>query len=131
LGIVAQRLARSLCIACKEWYPAEESEYDKLAGLYGAEAFAARFGPWTRDFSLWKSKGCERCAQSGYKGRVALHELLVVDETIRELVQHKGSIQDLRRAAAAGGMTTLLQDGIEKVVGGKTDLRQVQAVCSR
>jgi type II secretory ATPase GspE/PulE/Tfp pilus assembly ATPase PilB-like protein len=80
---------------------------------------------------LWSGKGCDSCGGSGYRGRVALHELLVNDDDIKKSIAHKGSIDEIRRLAQKGGMSTLLQDGIEKAAAGLTDLKQVMAVCSR
>lgn len=99
---------------------------------YGHEAFQAMlkeehpFG-----LKLWKCKGCQACGQSGYKGRVALHELLVGSDELKRCMQRKAPIDDIRRVAAEGGMITLLQDGVRKVMDGLTDLKQVLAVCSR
>ncbi|MBN1605253.1 MAG: hypothetical protein JW940_01395 [Polyangiaceae bacterium] len=71
------------------------------------------------------------CSNTGYRGRLGLHELLVADDGIKRAIQRKSSVEELRNLAVAGGMTTLLQDGISKVLSGHTDLKQVLAVCSR
>jgi type II secretory ATPase GspE/PulE/Tfp pilus assembly ATPase PilB-like protein len=62
---------------------------------------------------------------------VALHELLVTNDVMKHAIQHKAPVGEIRALAQKGGMTTLLQDGIEKVIAGQTDLKQVLAVCSR
>jgi type II secretory ATPase GspE/PulE/Tfp pilus assembly ATPase PilB-like protein len=62
---------------------------------------------------------------------LALHELLITDDAMKDAIQHKASVGEIRGLAHQGGMSTLLQDGIEKVVAGHTDLKQVLAVCSR
>ena len=80
---------------------------------------------------LWKCNGCQACGQSGYKGRVALHELLVGSDDLKRSIQKKAPIDEIRKIAAEGGMVTLLQDGVRKVIDGLTDLKQVLAVCSR
>jgi type II secretory ATPase GspE/PulE/Tfp pilus assembly ATPase PilB-like protein len=82
-------------------------------------------------FRLWRAKGCQVCSGTGYKGRIALHELLVADDGIKQAVQRRASAEEIRHLGVATGMTTLLQDGIEKVMTGLTDLKQVLAVCSR
>lgn len=132
LGVLAQRLTRTLCKQCRTRTPAEPKEKDELKSLYGSTVFddmlrAHDIG----DLWLWRPVGCEACAKSGYRGRIALHELLVTDDEMKQSIQHKAPVGEIRAHAQRGGMTTLLQDGIEKVVMGHTDLQQVLAVCSR
>jgi type II secretory ATPase GspE/PulE/Tfp pilus assembly ATPase PilB-like protein len=132
LGVLAQRLARGLCKQCREQYTPAASELDELGAAYGEEAFQALlkedhpFG-----LKLWKSSGCAACGNSGYKGRVALHELLVGSDDLKRSMQRKAPIDEIRKVAAEGGMVTLLQDGVRKVLEGLTDLKQALAVCSR
>ncbi len=124
LGVLAQRLARASCATCREPYTPDARELEELrasAGDHLAEL------PDT----LWRGAGCVGCNGTGLRGRVALHELLVVDDHVRDAVHHKASVAELRRRAVAGGMTTLLEDGIDKVVAGRTRLQEVLAVCSR
>jgi type II secretory ATPase GspE/PulE/Tfp pilus assembly ATPase PilB-like protein len=132
LCVLAQRLTRALCRQCREPYVGSAQEFGELAEAYGEEAFlgklGAMFGP---GFRLWRAKGCPACSGTGYKGRIPLHELLVADEAIKHAIQHKGGAEEIRRLAIAGGMTTLMQDGVEKVLAGLTDMKQVLAVCSR
>jgi type II secretory ATPase GspE/PulE/Tfp pilus assembly ATPase PilB-like protein len=132
LGVLAQRLARSLCSQCREQYVASESEVEELRQAYGPVRFEERlqpeFGP---EFKLWRAVGCTACAKSGYKGRLAIHELLVTSDAIKQAIQKRAPVDVLRTLAADGGMTTLLQDGIEKVLSGATDLPQILAVCAR
>jgi type II secretory ATPase GspE/PulE/Tfp pilus assembly ATPase PilB-like protein len=129
LGILAQRLARLLCPQCREPHEATPEEYAALLRDLGPETLEARgLGP---RFQSFRSRGCEACGGAGYKGRIGIHELMVVSDDLRRLIQRKGAIDDVRRLAAAGGMVTLLQDGLEKALAGKTDLRQVLAACSR
>ena len=80
---------------------------------------------------LFRPRGCPRCDRRGYKGRLALHEILVNDDGLRLAIQKKAPISQIRELAMAGGMRTLLQDGIAKCLAGQTDLHQVLAVCSR
>lgn len=132
LGVLAQRLARGLCKQCREQYVPTPTELDELGAAYGKEAFQALlkeehpFG-----LKLWKCKGCQACGGSGYKGRVALHELLVGSDDLKRCIQRKAPIDEIRKVAADGGMITLLQDGVRKIMDGLTDLKQVLAVCSR
>jgi type II secretory ATPase GspE/PulE/Tfp pilus assembly ATPase PilB-like protein len=132
LGILAQRLARSLCRQCREQYAPEKLELEELGLVYGVERFQKLlkeehpFG-----LKLWRAAGCSACSQSGYKGRLGLHELLVTNDTLKQAVQKKAPVGEIRALAREGGMTTLLEDGIQKVLAGHTDLKQVLAVCSR
>jgi type II secretory ATPase GspE/PulE/Tfp pilus assembly ATPase PilB-like protein len=132
LGILAQRLARSLCKQCREQQLASDREVEELAEAYGADSFheLVRVN-YSVPLKLWRAVGCSACGNSGYKGRIGIHELLVADDALKRAIQHKASVDDLRRIATEGGMKTLLQDGIEKVLEGQTDLKQVLAVCSR
>jgi type II secretory ATPase GspE/PulE/Tfp pilus assembly ATPase PilB-like protein len=130
LGVLAQRLARGLCKKCRSQYVADKDEVAEIVQSFGEEAAAAR-GIGRGDFKLWRASGCEVCSKTGYKGRIAVHELLVADEAIKRAVAKRSPVEEIRRLAVAGGMTTLLQDGIEKAIAGKTDLKQVLAVCLR
>ncbi len=129
LGVLAQRLVKTLCEACREPYRPSERELEALAHAYGAgfDALEARQG----DVTLYRARGCHRCDRSGYRGRSGIHELLVVSDPIRALIQGRGRMDDIRAKAVAEGMTTLMQDGIRKVLLGYTDLAQVRRVCMR
>jgi type II secretory ATPase GspE/PulE/Tfp pilus assembly ATPase PilB-like protein len=132
LGVLAQRLARTLCKQCREQYTAKPSESEELAAAYGAEAFQdLLLKQYGLPLKLWRAVGCNACAGSGYKGRIGVHELLTSNDALKRAIQRKAPVDELRRLAIEGGMKTLLQDGIEKVLDGQTDLKQVLAVCSR
>jgi type II secretory ATPase GspE/PulE/Tfp pilus assembly ATPase PilB-like protein len=130
-GVLAQRLARALCKRCKVPYDAPDDARAEIALSLGEAAAASRpeLAPGA-GLRLWRAPGCEACGNSGYKGRVALHELMITDPAIKRLVARHAPVDELRDASVAGGMTTLLQDGIEKCLLGLTDLRQVLAVCT-
>lgn len=129
LGILAQRLVRSLCGTCRESHTATAGEIAELRAAYGEDAFSRRFeGVPDTALRLWRARGCSACSGTGYKGRVALHELLVATEPIKRAIQTRREPEHLRNLGVADGMTTLLQDGIEKTLAGLTDLRQVLAV---
>jgi type II secretory ATPase GspE/PulE/Tfp pilus assembly ATPase PilB-like protein len=129
LGVLAQRLARRLCIHCRRDRDATPAEAEELAGHYGTEALERLLDG--RPLTLWTADGCDHCGGNGYKGRLAVHELLVNTDEIRAAIQRRAPVAEIRSLAAAGGMTTLLQDGIAKCLAGHTDLRQVLAVCAR
>jgi type II secretory ATPase GspE/PulE/Tfp pilus assembly ATPase PilB-like protein len=131
LGILAQRLTRTLCGVCKEAYHPERWQYEEVRQAYGPEAFDALNRPYDDTFMLYRGKGCVQCQGTGYKGRMGLHELLVGSEEIRRLIQGRGRVTEIFACAQAEGMTTLLQDGALKVLQGVTDLAQVKAVASK
>jgi type II secretory ATPase GspE/PulE/Tfp pilus assembly ATPase PilB-like protein len=86
-----------------------------------------RFGGPDGQLQRWTRVGCRECDGSGYRGRLGLHELLVADEHLRELVRHRADASKLQEVGIATGMATLRQDGIEKVLAGATDLPEVVA----
>ncbi|HPH56338.1 MAG TPA: GspE/PulE family protein, partial [Smithella sp.] len=129
LGILAQRLVRTLCKSCKEPYHASKDEYDEIAKSYGAEEFAKLNIPYNDDFKLYRAKGCPNCDGTGYKGRMGIHELLVGSEDIKRMIQKHETVEVMREKAISEGMTTLLQDGLLKTLKGFTDFKQVRRVC--
>src|SRR5258708_10374795 len=131
LAILAQRLARALCKDCREQYAGSPEEYEEMARAYDPETRVKRIGAFGAAFKLWRGKGCDACGQSGYKGRLALHELLVATDALKTAIQRRSSLDPLRKLALEGGMTTLLQDGIQKAMAGLTAMNKVLAVCSR
>lgn len=80
--------------------------------------------------SLWRPKGCGKCSGEGYKGRLALFELLEVTPQIRALIVHQSAASEYQRIAVSQGMRTLKQDGIEKALLGLTDMTQVRGACN-
>lgn len=124
LGILAQRLVRRLCEACRSLGAVPESERAILESELDRDSSLEKIGNL-----VWKAPGCDACRGSGYRGRVALHELLMVDEPLRLAIQDGAAANHIRKIAIEGGMTTMLQDGIQKCLTGMTDLRQVRAVC--
>jgi type II secretory ATPase GspE/PulE/Tfp pilus assembly ATPase PilB-like protein len=131
LGVLAQRLARTICRACKEAYHPTKDEYDALAHGYGEASFAQLGIPYGENFLLYRGKGCATCQQSGYNGRIGLHELLVVSDAIKRLIHARATVAELSQVALEEGMTTLLQDGVHKVLAGWTDYTQVKAAAIR
>jgi len=129
LGILAQRLARTLCKKCKEKYHPDREEFDGLVRLYGGDFDALGF-EYNDDFSLYRAKGCQECSNTGYRGRIGLFELLQGTDEMKLLIQSRANIDELRKQATKfDGMTTLMQDGIRKICLGLTDLKQVRRVC--
>ncbi|WP_282011106.1 ATPase, T2SS/T4P/T4SS family [Nitrospina watsonii] len=131
LLIVAQRLVRTLCKACKKEYHPSKEEYDILLKEYGdPEMFAKNVNiPYSDDLMLQGPGGCDKCSNTGYAGRTGLHECLEGTEDIKRMVMKQALVEEIRKQAAKDGMTTLKQDGIWKVFKGDCDLKQVLAVC--
>lgn len=136
LGILAQRLAKSLCQKCKEAYEPTKTELQMLAEEYvlstslNASTVLDSWQNQTKKPTLYKAKGCKSCNDTGYSGRVGLYELMSVNAPIKQLIQTRAVVHDITQAALENGMTTLKQDGISKVLSGQTDIAQVRAVCS-
>ena len=132
LCILAQRLARTLCKNCRQSYHPSIEEYTSLAREYGTNDFKDSGNiPFKDDIVLNKPVGCNGCNGSGYRGRMALHELLMGTDEIKTQIQNKAKIDAIRTQAITDGMKTLKQDGIEKVFNGRLDLLQVRKVCIR
>jgi type II secretory ATPase GspE/PulE/Tfp pilus assembly ATPase PilB-like protein len=130
LCIMAQRLVRTLCKECKKPFNPSQAEYDELVREFGAEDFERIVNiPYKPDMTLYKPHGCELCNNTGYRGRMGIHELLTGTDEMKKLIQRRAQMEEIRDQAMKDGMTTLKQDGIEKVFGGHTDLMQVRKVC--
>jgi type II secretory ATPase GspE/PulE/Tfp pilus assembly ATPase PilB-like protein len=149
LGILAQRLARRLCTKCKEPHVATDEELNILLTEYSLELQntttwktnpeAEReklFQEWKQTFAndkgeviLYTARGCDTCSNTGYKGRVGLHELVMGTDDIKKLIQEHARVSEMLATALENGMRTLKQDGIEKVLQGITDIHEVRAVC--
>lgn len=126
VGILAQRLIRTLCKSCKKAYPATETDMAFIKRQYGEEYLAELNLP--TPLMLHQAEGCDECGGTGYKGRTGVHELLGMTPELRSLVYKEGSVSDMKDQAMKDGMRTLVQDAIFKVIKGDTDLAQVQIV---
>jgi type IV pilus assembly protein PilB len=118
IGILAQRLVRSPCPSCSVSQPPGADAIEKAGGASRLPA----------DAKWMAGRGCEECRQSGCKGRIAIHELLVVNDEVRELISGRASEHAIRKAARNAGMRTLLEDGILKAAQGLTTLEDVVRV---
>ena len=149
LGILAQRLAKRLCGKCKEAYNPAPEEIKQILQEYCSELLNT--GAFKKDakgayenvykdlvksyasdkgvFTLYRAKGGDCCNNTGYKGRVGLHELLIASDPIKKLIQEHARVAEILAACLEEGMRTLKMDGIEKVLQGITDMAQVRAVC--
>jgi len=128
LGVLAQRLTRRICKDCKEQYVGTAVEYEEIRQGYGPEHWDKLGIPQDNTFRLARGKGCDTCSRTGFKGRVALHELLLGSDRIKRLIQTKARTEEMVKAAIEEGMTTLLQDGVQKALLGNTTYKEVKAV---
>ena len=128
LGVLAQRLTRRICKDCKEQYVGTPEEYEEIRQGYGPEHWDKLGIPQDNTFRLSRGKGCETCNRTGSKGRVALHELLLGSDKLKRMVQMKARTEELLKAAIEEGMTTLMQDGVQKTLLGHCTFKDVKAV---
>ncbi|HEX5127029.1 MAG TPA: GspE/PulE family protein, partial [Rhodocyclaceae bacterium] len=151
LGVLAQRLAKRLCKHCKSSHVANIEEIEALLTEYcedmrKTESFARdietartrilddwrkQFADEKGNFTLYQAVGCAECSETGYRGRVGLHELMLGTDAAKRRIQSRALGADLLATALEDGMRTLRQDGIEKVLAGMTDMTQVRKVCLR
>ncbi len=129
LGVLAQRLTKRLCGDCKQEHVLTQEEYDELGEDFGKEYYAKYCPPYKEGLIIKQPIGCPKCNKSGYRGRMGVHELLLNSDHIKQLIQTRAKVDELREVAVQEGMTTLKQDGILKVFSGITDLKMVRAVC--
>jgi len=147
LGILAQRLAKRLCGKCKEPYTPPPDEIKQFMHEFTSDLRQTE--PWKKDaageakklYDYWlkeygkdgklefhRAKGCDACGGTGYKGRCGLHELMIASDPVKKLVQERARVSDIFVKCVDEGMSTLKMDGMEKVMMGLTDMKQVRAV---
>ena len=120
-GVLAQRLARKLCAHCCEMY--QPSVEEMLAARVSPDVAAATDG-----MIFYRKKGCPRCNQTGYKGRIGIYQLLAMTEELAALAASKATREEIERAAGTTGMRTLWDDGIAKVSAGLTSIEELSRV---
>jgi type IV pilus assembly protein PilB len=120
-GVLAQRLARKLCTHCCEMYTPSVDEL--IRARVSPDVAAASDG-----MAFYRKRGCPRCNQSGYKGRIGVYQLLTMSEQLESLAVQKASREDLERAALSEGMRTLWDDGLAKVAAGLTSVEELARV---
>jgi type II secretory ATPase GspE/PulE/Tfp pilus assembly ATPase PilB-like protein len=126
IGVLAQRLARTLCKKCKEKYTPSKKELEALAEDYGKDYWPELKA--TQDsVTMFKPKGCENCNNTGFRGRIGLHEILDVNEETKHLIAKSAGADDIRKSAVKNGMRTLRQDGIWKIIKGHINLDSLNA----
>jgi type II secretory ATPase GspE/PulE/Tfp pilus assembly ATPase PilB-like protein/tetratricopeptide (TPR) repeat protein len=132
LGVLAQRLVRRLCSHCKEEYTPDEEKVNEIIELYGgAEKFEKISGYKESDLKsmkLFRAKGCDECSE-GFRGRLGIHELMAGTPKVKQLIKRKAPTEEIFSAASEDGMKTLIQDGLDKVFQGLTDVNEIRRVC--
>lgn len=126
VGIMAQRLIRTICPNCKEKHDASDTDIAFIKRQYG-ESFLSDLD-LTEPLTLYRGKGCDECGDTGYKGRTGVHELLAMTPELRSLIYKESSVKEMKQQALKDGMRTLTQDGIFKVLKGDTDISQLQII---
>ncbi len=118
---IGQRLVRTLCPKCKVEKAASKAEIEALSVMVPPERLKGKT-------KFWIAKGCAECDKSGYRGRVGIHEVLEITEEIRALLMRRANASEIRAAAVKAGMTTMLEDGVEKAFAGITTVEEVLRV---
>ncbi len=112
IGVVYQQLVRKICPDCKEEYDIRPEDQGPLLHLLSGRT------------KFWRGKGCEKCQKTGYQGRTAIHEVLIINEEMRDLMYQQASLLRLKSAAQAIGFETISQDGVRKLTAGITTVEE-------
>jgi len=126
--ILAQRLARRLCKGCRRVYKPTARELDEIIDEYGSAAFPDT-GLAKEDITIAEPVGCNLCDNTGYHGRLGIHELLDCNDAMKSLIKKRPETAEIRDLAVGCGMTTLKQDGILKVFQHLTDIHEIRRIC--
>lgn len=117
LGTVSQRLVRRVCENCKRERVPDQAEV-AFAGIH-------------QDTVIYYGAGCDSCNKSGYRGRIAVYEVLLLSASLQDLILHRAPAGEIRRAAIKEGMVTLKEDGIKKALEGVTTIKEIMRVAYR
>jgi type IV pilus assembly protein PilB len=116
VGVISQRLVRKICPQCREEYIAENREKQILAYSLNEELI------------LYKGKGCDKCNNTGYKGRIGVYEVMELTKTVKDAIDNSGKEEDIFNAAKEQGMLTMKDDAIQKVINGVTTVQEMLRV---
>ena len=117
-GVMSQRLVRRICPHCRQSYELNANSIEaKILGKY-----------YKNGLTLYKGMGCNHCRHTGFSGRIAIHEILEIDEEIRKLILNLNDVEALRRMAISKNFTTMFDDGLQKVIAGLTTIEEIQRV---
>ena len=126
LGVLGQRLIKTLCVKCKEKYHPTKKEIQELGIEYGSGFKEQLQKAFEKETVLYRAKGCRQCL-GGYKGRIGVHELMLNSNGIKKMIKFKKPTEEIRAQATEEGMLSLKQDGIIKLLAGITDIHQIRA----
>jgi len=121
-GVIAQRLVRRICSACKEEMIPDDVLRGEIATMFPKKAQDAKF---------FKGRGCPDCNFTGFKGRIAIFEIMILNDTIRGMVVRQRPSNELKQQAIQGGMVTLRRDGWSRVLDGMTTIEEVMRVARK
>jgi type II secretory ATPase GspE/PulE/Tfp pilus assembly ATPase PilB-like protein len=131
-AIIAQRLVRKICPYCKKSYTPTVEMFEEikktLSDVSKKELYARLPEDMITHVQLYKGEGCEKCEGTGYKGRIGLYEILVLDKDTKRMVLENKPADDIEKVAIRNGMISLKADGIIKAIGGKTTIEEVYRV---
>ncbi|OGY63268.1 MAG: hypothetical protein A3I24_03795 [Candidatus Harrisonbacteria bacterium RIFCSPLOWO2_02_FULL_41_13b] len=119
--VIGQRLVRRICLHCKVEKQPSEGELKSLSEILPPEALKGKM-------VFYVGKGCKACDESGYLGRVGIHEVMEVEDEIRDGIMHRANADEIRTIAVKNGMTTMIQDGFSKVLEGLTTVEEILRV---
>jgi type II secretory ATPase GspE/PulE/Tfp pilus assembly ATPase PilB-like protein len=123
---IAQRLVRKLCDECKKKVPLNEKKREIVKNILNSIVDKKNI---PRDFSsIWEARGCNKCNQTGYKGRIGIFEAIIMDKDIEGLVKKSASEGEISDVAKKQGVLTIIQDGILKAIRGLTSLDELERV---
>lgn len=120
--VIGQRLVRKICEHCKEKYTLTIAEQKSLSEIKNLSSH------FEKDFPIYRGRGCEKCNNSGYRGRMGIYEIIEADDVIRNAMLQKCSAGEIKRLAMEGGMKTMVEDGLEKAKRGITTITEVLRV---
>jgi len=121
--IIAQRLVRHICMKCIVSYSLTDREINDLKREVEIEKFLNLNE--LKEVRLYKGKGCEACNHSGYSGRIGIFEVLEVNDNIKDLINKRADADQIKKAARENGMITMMEDGFQKVISGKTTVEEI------
>jgi type II secretory ATPase GspE/PulE/Tfp pilus assembly ATPase PilB-like protein len=124
--VVAQRLIRRICLKCIVSYTLSDKEIEDIKKMIDIDKFLDI--DKLKDVRLYKGKGCDKCNHTGYAGRMGVYEVLEIDDSMRDLITTRADSDKIKEQAQANGMTTMLEDGFDKVVSGQTTLEEILRV---
>jgi len=129
LGVLANSKKKRLCKNCRKSFNPSQEQWDEITKDYGKEAFEALEYKLTSEMSLYQTVGCDECSDTGYKGRLGIHEMMAGTKEIKGMIKREATSEEIFEQAAADDMTTIKQDGIHKVFQQLTDIKEIRRVC--